>query len=176
VVTTLEACENGYKTCRQFAGYTQEEAAEQLHIGVRTLQAYEAKRFSPDCNSDDDLLSPVPESVVKQMITVYGVPLLAWWHIRHATLLGREFPDVYLPKSPGDMGFQTSLALEDIKRAETIVKVMFSDRRLRESRFDILKMREYRHATNQAAERLLSNVVYADTLISRSKDIAVAAV
>lgn len=53
-------CGNIYKNARRAAGLTQEQAAEQLYISVRSLAEYEAGRTTP------------PDDVACRMIDVYG--------------------------------------------------------------------------------------------------------
>ena len=58
-----------YKICREQAGYTQEQAAELLHISVRMLCRYE---------SGDAV---VPNDVVAGMVTLYNDTYVAVAHV-----------------------------------------------------------------------------------------------
>jgi len=53
---------NIYKLARKEAGLTQEEAAEKLHVGVRTLAEYESGRVRPN------------DDIVEMMTRIYGTP------------------------------------------------------------------------------------------------------
>lgn len=82
-------CENIYKTARRDAGMTQEQAAEQLYISVRSLAEYEAGRTTP------------PDDVVCRMIDVYGDRSLAYMHLKNSTEVGRRFlPDLHILDLP----------------------------------------------------------------------------
>lgn len=78
-------CGNIYKAARKSAGLTQEQAAELLHISVRSLAEYEAGRTIP------------PDDVVCRMIEVYGAEWLGYEHLKHSTEVGRRYlPDLEL--------------------------------------------------------------------------------
>lgn len=82
-------CENIYKSARRDAGMTQEQAAEQLYISVRSLAEYEAGRTTP------------PDDVACRMIDVYGNRSLAYMHLKQSTEVGRRFlPDLHIMDLP----------------------------------------------------------------------------
>lgn len=82
-------CENIYKSARKAAGLTQEQAAEQLYISVRSLAEYEAGRTIP---SDD---------IVCRMVEIYGAKHLAYLHLKQSTEVGRRFlPDLHILDLP----------------------------------------------------------------------------
>lgn len=82
-------CENIYKSARRDAGMTQEQAAEQLYISVRSLAEYEAGRTTP------------PDDVVCRMIDIYGDRSLAYMHLKQSTEVGRRFlPDLHILDLP----------------------------------------------------------------------------
>lgn len=58
-----------YKICREQAGYTQEQAAELLHISVRMLCRYESGE------------AEVPNDVVAGMVTLYNDTYVAVAHV-----------------------------------------------------------------------------------------------
>lgn len=61
-----------YKTCREQAGLTQEQAAPLLGIAESTtLSKYENGHI------------PVSQELVAAMIKVYRTPSLAKWHVEH---------------------------------------------------------------------------------------------
>lgn len=82
-------CENIYKSARRNAGMTQEQAAEQLYVSVRSLAEYEAGRTTP------------PDDVACRMIDVYGDRSLAYMHLKQSTEVGRRFlPDLHILDLP----------------------------------------------------------------------------
>ena len=74
-------CVNIYKKCR-LSAYdrpTQQEAAEKLHIGLRSLADYEAGTTIP------------PEDVVCAMVELYGNRWLGYQHLQQHSLIGRKY-------------------------------------------------------------------------------------
>lgn len=59
-----------YRTCREQAGLTQEQAAESLNCSVRQLARYEAGE------------APVPDDIAYQMVVLYDSQLLEVQHLR----------------------------------------------------------------------------------------------
>lgn len=59
-----------YRTCREQAGLTQEQAAEGLNCSVRQLARYEAGD------------APVPDDIAYQMVVLYDSQLLEVQHLR----------------------------------------------------------------------------------------------
>lgn len=84
-------CRNIYQTARKSAGFTQDTAAELLHISVRSLAAYEKGETVP------------PDDVVCNMVAQYKMASLAYEHLKISTEVGRKYlPDISisdLPKS-----------------------------------------------------------------------------
>ena len=82
-------CENIYKNARRNAGLTQEQAAEQLYISVRSLAEYEAGRIIP------------PDDVVCRMVEAYDAKHLAYLHLKNSTEVGQRFlPDLHILDLP----------------------------------------------------------------------------
>ncbi|NLU53428.1 MAG: transcriptional regulator [Clostridiaceae bacterium] len=80
---------NIYKSARKNAGLTQEEAAEQLFISVRSLTEYESGRTTP------------PDDVVCRMVEIYKAKYLAYLHLKNSTEVGRRFlPDLHIMDLP----------------------------------------------------------------------------
>jgi transcriptional regulator with XRE-family HTH domain len=75
-------CINIYKIARQSAGMTQEQAAEMLHVSVRSLADYEGNRTIP---GDD---------IVCGMIETYETEWLGYEHLKQSTEVGKK----YLPE------------------------------------------------------------------------------
>lgn len=62
-----------YKICREQAGYTQEQAAELMHISVRMLCRYESGE------------TVVPNDVADSMVRLYNDNFLAVEHLRQSS-------------------------------------------------------------------------------------------
>ena len=62
-----------YQTCRELAGLTQEQAAEQLNTSVRTMARYESGEQA------------VPDDIAYQMVLLYDSPYLAVQHLRQVS-------------------------------------------------------------------------------------------
>jgi len=76
-------CINIYKIARQSAGMTQEQAAEMLHVSVRSLADYEGNRTIP---GDD---------IVCGMIETYETEWLGYEHLKCNTKVGQMYlPDI----------------------------------------------------------------------------------
>lgn len=67
-----------YRTCREQAGLTQEQAAEGLNCSVRQLARYEAGEV------------PVPDDIAYQMVVLYDSQLLAVQHLRLVSQVAAE--------------------------------------------------------------------------------------
>jgi len=104
-----------YKTCREQASLTQEQAAALLGIAeAATLSKYENGHI------------PVSQELVAAMIKVYHTPLLAKWHIEYTN------PDLvsYLrtadkPLTDGDAMLQLEVAVDTISEERAAIKAIF---------------------------------------------------
>lgn len=67
-----------YRTCREQAGLTQEQAAEGLNCSVRQMARYEAGEV------------PVPDDIAYQMVVLYDSQLLAVQHLRLVSHVAAE--------------------------------------------------------------------------------------
>lgn len=139
-----------YKVCRCTAGFTQEYAAELLNVAPRTLSDYENGH------------SNVPDDVVAKMAEIYKSPLLAWWHLRETSVLGKYIPDIVMPQTNGDMAFQLIIAedelntsVQEIKRIIAAGEIGGAESESFKSNIDILR---------NISAKLLSVVIYAEGL------------
>ena len=73
--------QNIYQKARELTGYTQETAAELLHISVESVRAYETDKRRP------------PDHLVVMMANLYDFPYLAYQHLA-ASPLGDLLPRV----------------------------------------------------------------------------------
>lgn len=106
-------CTNRYKLCRENAQLTQEHAAELLHISPRSLSDYENGH------------TKVPEDIVSAMADHYNSPLLAWWHLKNHSVLGKFLPDIQMPQTNGDMAFQLWMAQNDlVPTVKTVMEIL----------------------------------------------------
>lgn len=73
-----ENCRNIYQFARNTTTYTQEVAAKELNISVRSLIHYETDRTIPHGD------------IVANMVEIYGTRWLGYEHLRKSTRLGME--------------------------------------------------------------------------------------
>lgn len=79
----MDGCRNIYKSARKTTDFTQEEAAERLYIGTRTLGSYETGTTVP------------PDDVVCRMSEIYNTPWLAYEHLKNSSAVGQKYlPDL----------------------------------------------------------------------------------
>jgi hypothetical protein len=78
----METCQNIYKNSRMHADFTQESAAEFLHIGARTLGSYETGT------------APVPDETADRMVDLYKDPLLGYQHLLSNPVARRYLPEI----------------------------------------------------------------------------------
>ena len=116
---------NYYKISRDTAGYTQERAAEELDISVRSLSAYENDETIP------------PDDVVERMVKLYNTKILGWWHLRRTSNLAREcLPEVILPQSNSDVYLQAALSQEDVTDITKTLRELLADGKITEDEFE----------------------------------------
>lgn len=73
-----ERCRSIYQLARNRAELTQEQAAELLNVGTRTLAGYEA-------------CAPIPNGeIVDKMVEIYEASWLGYEHLRLSTKVGRR--------------------------------------------------------------------------------------
>lgn len=98
-------CENIYKMARKEAGLSREQAAEMLHISIRSLADYETGVTTP---KDD---------IVCKMIEIYKANWLGYQHLKHSSEVGRK----YLPElSISDLAKSILRLQKEIKDVENI--------------------------------------------------------
>lgn len=142
--------ENMYKASRANAGLSQERAAELLNVSPRTLSDYENGH------------TRVADDIVSAMAEVYDCPLLAWWHIKETSPLGKFLPDIVMPKTHGDMAFQLISAQGNLAHAVESVKEIMSDGIIHDhEREDFDRSME---KVRVAKSKLLSTILYAEKL------------
>jgi transcriptional regulator with XRE-family HTH domain len=142
-----EQCGNIYKTCRDNAGFTQEQAVEFLGVETRTLSSYENGH------------SRVPDDIVATMADKYNAPLLAWRHLKETSVLGRYLPEIVMPQTNGDMAFQLWCADKELAPVVEAIRSIISDGDIGEDeRKDFDQSIEM---VKQVNAKLLSVIVYA---------------
>lgn len=106
-----------FKTCREQAGLTQEQAIVLLGISeVGTLSKYENGHL------------PVSPELAAEMVKVYRTPLLANWYVRYTNpKLSQYLPEISDLVTDGDMALQMELADDDISDVRKAVKAILRD-------------------------------------------------
>ncbi len=140
-----------YKTCREHAGLTQEQAVILLGIPeVGTLSKYENGHL------------PVKSAVVAEMVKVYRTPLLASWHVRYTNPeLAQYLPDVMKPVTDGDMALQMELADDDISDVRKAVKAILRDGGVSSEEVEELKLNA--KSLREIANKILSAANYMES-------------
>lgn len=106
---------NIYQEARRFAGKTQNEAAEALYIGKRTLQGYEEGRIHP--SSD----------MVDRMTTLYNCPWLGYRHLQETSVLGQKLLPQIMPMGLCQAVVSMQKELGDVQRQITKLLEIASD-------------------------------------------------
>lgn len=144
-----------YSACREHAGLTQEQAAERLHIAVRTISDYENK-------------GNVPDEIVKVMVQVYETAMLGWWHLKNFSPLGDCLPDVSVIDSKGDLIFQVVLTNDLMADVYEGLKNIYRDKKIDcTERADYIKCR---NDVQLAVNGLMSVSLYMDDEINKFPD------
>ena len=148
--------ENRYKMCRNNAGLTQEQAAELLHVAPRTLSDYENGKTPPD-------------DIVAAMAEIYKSPLLAWWHLKHHSILGKFLPEITPPQTHGDMAFQLICAHEDLESAVMTVRQIVKNKKICEETGQMCDntKHDFKRAVDglrQVKAKILSSIIFADKI------------
>ena len=143
-------CTNRYKLCRETAKYTQEHAAELLHISPRTLSDYENGH------------TKVPDDIVSAMADHYNSPLLAWWHLKNHSVLGKYLPEIQMPQTNGDMAFQLWMAQNDlVPTVKEVMEILSGEICSEKSKDLAVAMGKIK----QAKSMLLSAIIYSERII-----------
>lgn len=147
VNTTNKQCDNEYKLCRCAAGLTQEYASELLGIAPRTLQGYESGN------------TKVPDDIVASMADVYKSPMIAWWHLKTYSILGKFLPEIIMPQTDGDMAFQLTAAKRKLGIVvDDIMRILDDGKIGADERADFDQAIELVRVVNA---KLLSVIIYA---------------
>ena len=149
-------CENLYKICRVSAGLTQEEAAELLAIAPRTLSDYERDQ------------ARVPDDTVARMAEAYNAPLIAYYHLRRFSPLGKYLPDLQEPQTHGDMAFQAIIARDELGPAVDCIKRLVADGVIDSDEQG--QFSECITALRRVYGKILSVVAYAERIGEKSKE------
>lgn len=154
VLRMKKECVNYYQMCRENAGLTQEQASELLHVSKRTLQNYESG-------------SNVADEIVLSMVEVYNTPLLAWWHMKHNNPLGKYLPEIVLPKTEGDMAFQTILSQDEIDYIVTTMKKIMLDGKI--DYYEICDLEKCINVMKVTSGKLLSAAAFGEIYMEEYK-------
>lgn len=148
-----------YKTCREMAGLTQEDAAPLLGCSVRTLQRYESGQ-GDEAN--------VPFDILARMCKTYNAPLLAWWHIKHRTEIGQFFPDVQVTQTPVDMGFYVHLVNRSTSDLLERMSILLLDGKITPD--EIPDLKACIPHMESVTRRMVSTTQYAKSLVNDASD------
>jgi DNA-binding XRE family transcriptional regulator len=143
-------CENRYKICRNNAGFTQEQAAEFLNVATRTLSDYENGKTT------------VPDTIVASMAEHYRAPVLAWWHLKTTSVLGKFLPEIIMPVTNGDMALLAILAQDELADAIRGMKRAMPDLKLEDDYRD--EFRVSISLIKKAYGKLFSIVAHAEQI------------
>lgn len=149
-------CENLYKVCRVSAGLTQEQAAELLAVAPRTLSDYERDQ------------ARVPDDTVAKMAEAYNAPLIAYYHLRRFSPLGKYLPDLQEPQTHGDMAFQAIIARDELGPAVDCIKRLVADGVIDSDERG--QFSECITALRRVYGKILSVVAYAERISGKSKE------
>lgn len=93
-------------------------------MSVRTLSDYENSK------------TKVPDDIVARMADIYNNSLLAWWHLKATSTLGKFLPDIQMPSTSGDMAFQLIIADDQLTPAVEMVKKIFSNGKIDDNEWE----------------------------------------
>lgn len=140
-----------YKTCREQAGLTQEQAIVLLNISdVSTLSKYENGHL------------PVSPELAAAMVKVYRTPLLANWYVRYTNpQLAGYLPELTEPITDGDVSFQMELADDDITETRAAVKAILRDGIITPEEAETLTIKA--KTLREIANKILSAATYLES-------------
>ena len=148
-------CENLYKISRTTAGLTQEAAAELLAVSPRTLSDYENDR------------ARVPDEMVAAMTEAYNSPLLAYYHLKRYSPLGRFLPEIQEPQTNGDMAFQAIIARDELDPAVESMKRIVADGRIDDTERE--QFTDCIETMRKVNGKIFSVIAYADKGVKHDK-------
>lgn len=140
-----------FKTCREQAGLTQEQAIVLLNIAdVSTLSKYENGHL------------PVSPELAAAMVKVYRTPLLANWYVRYTNpQLAGYLPELTEPITDGDVSFQMELADDDITETRAAVKAILRDGIITPEEAETLTIKA--KTLREIANKILSAATYLES-------------
>ena len=140
-----------YKTCREQAGLTQEQAIVLLNIAdVSTLSKYENGHLKVD------------QDLAAAMVQVYRTPLLANWYVKYTNpKLAHYLPELSSPITDGDMALQMELADDDISEVRAEVKAILRDGIITPEEAEQLKVKA--RTLRAVANKILSAATYLES-------------
>jgi len=137
-----------YKTCREQASLTQEQAAALLGISeAGTLSKYENGHI------------PVSQELVAAMIKVYRTPSLAKWHVEYTNpSLVSYLRTADKPLTDGDAMLQLEVAIDTITEERTAIKAIL--RNCDVSSDEIMQMDSSVHSLRNITNKLSATTDY----------------
>ena len=116
--TTESYSRNDYKTARRRAGLTQERWAESIGCSVDSVRGYESGTQTP-C-----------DEIVLAMCEISGLTSLAYWHMRHKSILAEKtLPEVEQLPLPQAV-VQLLCAIDDFRNLHGDLLALAADGRI----------------------------------------------
>jgi len=113
--TTESYSRNDYKTARRRAGLTQERWAESIGCSVDSVRGYESGTQTP-C-----------DEIVLAMCEISGLTSLAYWHMRHKSILAEKtLPEVEQLPLPQAV-VQLLCAIGEFQKSQTDLLALAAD-------------------------------------------------
>lgn len=150
-----------YAEAREAAGLTQKEAAERLHVGLRTLRAYELGDVVP---------SP---AIVLAMSKIYRMPDLTLRHCREACAIGQAYSYEVLDNVNSDLAHVILKLSEEMNEAREMLDRVLQLVVNKKSREDFTEQewREFREAIMEFID-VEHNVEMLKIALGRTADVA----
>jgi transcriptional regulator with XRE-family HTH domain len=158
-----------YAEAREEAGLTQKEAAERLHIGLRTLRAYELGDVTPS------------DEIVLAMSRIYRKPELTHRHCREKCAIGRTYSYEVLDAVSTDLAHVVLKLAEELEEAKDVLsRVMrlavnkhcrgdFTEQEWREFREAILEFFDVEHSVEILKMALGRTIDVAELVAAHNK-------
>lgn len=96
------------------------------------------------------------------MAEIYKSPLLAWWHLRETSVLGKYIPDIVMPQTHGNMAFQLIIAEDELKTSVQEIKKIVANGEIGGANSETFKA--YLEILRSVNAKILSAVIYAEGL------------
>ena len=96
------------------------------------------------------------------MAETYNSPLVAYYHLKHFSPLGRYLPEIQEPQTNGDMAFQTIIARDELDPAVECIKKIVADGIIDSDESG--KFAEFVRIMRKVSGKIFSVVAYAEKI------------